>query len=80
MKIEELTHEDYMEIAKIIPLKMKISDMEKYSSEIAEKYSMPAIDATASLFISFAIKTGQSVLGYENEKERRINEVVRLRG
>lgn len=79
MNIEDLTHNQYIEISKALPKKMKFSDLKKYRKIISEKYNLPSIDAMGGVFVGIEINNGIDVMGYEAVKIMRINEVLNIR-
>ena len=77
--IEDITHEQYLEISNILPSEMTFRDIKLYAKKIADKFSLPVIDSTGCVFIGIDIKKGSSVNDYESHKARRIKEVIRER-
>ncbi len=77
--IEDITHEQYLEISKMLPSKMTFPDIKIYAKKISDKFSLPTIDSTGCVFIGIEIKKGISVQDHESYKARRIKDVIRER-
>lgn len=77
--IEDLTHEDYIKIADILPKQLTMKDIMSYSEKVSLLFLLPEIDATGSIFIAMSINNNVTVREYEETKTRRVAEVQKLR-
>jgi len=78
--IEDLSYDDFVHIANFIPDKFTMKQLKLVNESVALDTGLPLLDAAGSVFIAMAIKKDYSISGYETEKDRRVSEVIKLRG
>lgn len=78
--IEDLTHDDYLSIANILPMDMSFADLDNYVLKVSVSFLLPVIDAKAAVFIAYSIiRYDGTISNYETIKRCRIAEVVEFR-
>lgn len=77
--IEDLTHEDYLKIARMVPQKYSFNELIQLGERVEVAFLLHKNDALAAVIIGSAINKGIAVLEYEEMKKQRIQEVVNLR-
>ena len=77
--IEDLTHQEFLELAGRIPNKFTMDDIERYAQKISVEYLLNRDDSVAAFFIAASINQNVSVREYERVKSQRIAEVIKLR-
>ena len=77
--IEDLTHEDYLKIAKMVPQKYSFNELIQLGERVEVAFLLQKNDALAAVIIGSAINKGITVLEYEEMKKQRIQEVKNLR-
>jgi hypothetical protein len=77
--IEDLTHEDYLKIATMVPKRYTWAELRCLGEKVSVAFLLHFDDAMGAVLVAASINKGISVLDYEQEKKNRIQEVINLR-
>jgi hypothetical protein len=77
-KFEDLTLEDFMVIKGDVPKQVRFSFIQN-PEKLAEKHNLPIIDMKGVIFVCIALNMGVSAVNFEQERVRRLNEIIAIR-